>query len=68
MDHPLRVARKSKSLKQRQLAAMCGLDPSAVSRIESGQDPSLATMRAIGRALGVDYRELLPADEGDLTQ
>lgn len=68
MDHPLRVARKGKSLKQYQLAAMCGLDPSAVSRIESGQDPSLATLRSIGRALGIDYRQLLPADEGDQAQ
>lgn len=62
MDHPLRVARKGKSLKQFQLADLCGIDPSLVSKIESGQDSTLGTFRALGRALGLDYRTLLPAD------
>jgi hypothetical protein len=41
-----------------------------ISRLERGEAGRLSTYRAIGRALGIDYRQLLPADveAGDQAQ
>jgi transcriptional regulator with XRE-family HTH domain len=49
---------------QAQLASIADIDRTMISRIESGEDGSLGTFRALGRALGVDYRQLMPADDG----
>lgn len=65
MQHPVRQAREGKSLTQAALAHLSGVDQSMISRIESGEDGRLRTYRCLGRALGIDYRELLPADTGE---
>lgn len=64
MKHPVWSARKGKSLTQAELAHLSGVDASMISRIERGEDGRLRTYRFLGRALGIDYRELLPADPG----
>ena len=61
MDHPVRTARKTKSMTQAELADKCGVDRSMISRIERGEDCTLRTLRALGQALEVDYRLLMPA-------
>ncbi len=53
---------------QAELASLSGIDPSMISRLERGDDGRLATYRALGRALGIDYRQLLPADNQETTQ
>lgn len=68
MEHPLRTARKGKAMTQAELAAVANLDRTMISRIESGEDGRLATYRALGRALGIDYRQLLPADDQETKQ
>lgn len=68
MQHPVRIARKGKSMTQAKLAHASGIDASMISRIEGGEDGRLRTYRALGRALGIDYRQLLPADNGDQAQ
>ena len=65
VQHPVRIARKGKLMTQNQLAAVSGVDASMISRIERGEDGRLRTYRFLGRALGIDYRLLLPADTGD---
>ncbi len=61
MEHPVRTARKGKSMTQADLAGACGIDRSMISRIERGEDCTLRTLRALGHALDIDYRLLMPA-------
>lgn len=61
--HPVERARTERQMSQAQLARVCGLDRAWIFRIERGSDASLKVYRAIGRALDVDYRTLLPADD-----
>jgi HTH-type transcriptional regulator, competence development regulator len=58
----IRGLRKQKSLTQRQLAELAGIDFSYLSKIESGKlehTPSVRTLQDIARALGVDELELM---------
>lgn len=51
----LRAARRAKGLTQAQLAERVGVDPSHISRLESGHEKgvSMAVVQAIARELGV---------------
>jgi DNA-binding XRE family transcriptional regulator len=54
--------RRARQLTQRELAAMSGIDQAEISRIERGRaNPTLATLGALSRALGVAVR-LVPID------
>ena len=55
--------RHRQGLSQRQVAAIAGLSPTHISRIESGErNPSEATVRAIAKALGTTEHYLLTGD------
>lgn len=57
----IKEEREKSGISQNQLAKQAGISQPNLSRIESGQqDPSIATLREIAKALGVDYRDLLP--------
>lgn len=58
---PLRLARVTRGISQRQLARAVGVDPTALSHIEAGRRrPEAATRRQIAEALGVEENELFP--------
>jgi len=60
----IRSVRESKKLSIRGLAQDAGVSPSLLSRVERSQtDPSLATVRAVARALDVPVAELFVARE-----
>ncbi len=60
MGAKIKVHREAKKLSQRQLATMCGLDPTSFWRIEVGQKNCyLLTLRRIAKALEISVRELL---------
>jgi transcriptional regulator with XRE-family HTH domain len=51
-------------MRQKELADALGVTVSMVSQYESGKRvPKLATLRKIAKALGVDWTELVPADQ-----
>lgn len=58
--HRIRVARRQARLSQAQLAAIVGVQRSAVSHWEAadGKNPSVAHMREIAMALGVQFEWL----------
>lgn len=56
-------ARKKAGISQAELARRIGMHRSVVCRIEQGQRGSLRAYQLIGRALGLDYRDLLPSDK-----
>lgn len=60
-EHPLRIARRRAGLTLKQLGEAAGVDHTTISKMELRQLPngSLATYRAIGRALGIDWRTLV---------
>ena len=56
----MRRLRKELGLTQEQLAVKVGIGQSYICKFERGdKDPSLPTLKRIGKALGVDYKELL---------
>ena len=56
----LREARRRAGLTQTALAVLAGLTQQYVARIEAGQiNPTLATIAAIARALGMSMSDLL---------
>jgi transcriptional regulator with XRE-family HTH domain len=56
----IRKLRKSKDMSQAELAKRARLTRVYVTRLEAGQqDPSLSTINALARALGVPVTELL---------
>jgi len=65
MEHPLRAARTRRKLTQRELAEMAGVDHSTIVKIEnSDRHGSWETYHRLGRALGIDFRKLLPDARG----
>lgn len=56
-------ARKSKGMRQKDLAIICGVATAQICRIERGitEKPFLSTIKAIGIALQIDLREVLKA-------
>lgn len=67
MEHPVVLARKARGISQAELARLTKLDPSTVCKIEKGRPGSVATYQLMGQVLGVDYRQLMPADGADGT-
>lgn len=60
-DHPVRVFRQYRGMKAVQLARRIGKSPSYLSEIETGKKPgSVAVLRQIADALGVDLDDLAP--------
>jgi len=58
-DSPLRVWRDYRGLTQMALAGAAGVPQSVISAMENGKrTPSLSTLRALARALGVDLDDL----------
>ena len=61
--HPGRAARglrKSRGLKQKELAALLGVTPGNLSRMETGKRPIGKEMaRRLGEALGANYKTFL---------
>ena len=56
----LRKLRKELGLSQEELATKVGIGQSYICKFERGiKDPSLPTLKRIGKVLGVDYKELL---------
>ncbi len=61
--NPVRVFRRFRDLRQAALAEAAGIRQGYLSEIERGaKAPSLATARALARALEVDLELLLPAE------
>lgn len=54
-------ARNKRGLSQTELARLVGLTRQAISAIEQGSDPSLATLRKISRVTGVPLADLVGA-------
>lgn len=55
------VARKKKGLSQLALSLDAGIAKSYLADLERGKrNPSILTLRKIGKALGVDIRTLMP--------
>ncbi len=62
-ENPVRVFRRFRELRQAELAEAAGIRQGYLSEIERGaKAPSLATARALARALEVDLELLLPAE------
>ncbi len=62
-ENPVRVFRRFRNLRQTALAEAAGIRQGYLSEIERGtKAPSLATARALARALEVDLELLLPAE------
>jgi len=56
----IREVRKIRQLSQEKLAAMVGVEPKQISRIEGGKSaPTLDTLDAIARELQVEMKDLL---------
>ena len=54
-ETPLRVWREYRGMSAARLAAMVGITPAHISKLESGKgDPSLALFRKLGKALDID--------------
>lgn len=60
VNHRMKLARKAAGLSQEQLAEAAHISQPTVCRIELGAFASVETMMAIGAALGVDYRTIMP--------
>lgn len=59
-ENPVRVWRENRGLKVRDLAAKAGIKPAYLSQIETGvRDGSIATNRALARALGLAVDDLV---------
>lgn len=63
---PLRTLRKSRSVKQSQLALAMKRGQSDVSRIEHCEDLHLSTLRSYVEALGGELRMVAAFPEGDV--
>ena len=62
-ENPVRVFRRFRDLRQAALAEAAGIRQGYLSEIERGaKAPSLATARALARALEVDLELLLPGE------
>ncbi len=62
--NPVRVFRRFRDLRQAKLAEAAGIRQGYLSEIERGaKAPSLATTRALARALEVDLELLLPNED-----
>jgi len=65
----LKIARAIAGVRQQELAAMAGVDPSHISLIESGKrSPSVRLLGRISRALGIPEHllTLLATERGDI--
>jgi transcriptional regulator with XRE-family HTH domain len=57
----IRAKRAKKRMRLADLSSLCGLTPSALSRIECGERmPSMKALERIAKGLGVSTRDLLP--------
>jgi transcriptional regulator with XRE-family HTH domain len=63
LGHRLRAAREARELSYRDLREATGLALSHLQRLERGvvAEPAPSTLRALSRALGVSYEELMAA-------
>ncbi len=60
-----RAARRLAGMSQADVAARTGLQPSAISHLESGKRmPSLETLRAVADAVGASVDDLLDRNDG----
>lgn len=55
----LRRVREIRKIGTQELAKMAGVQPSTVTRIESGEDPSLASVVRVARALNLGLDDLV---------
>ncbi len=61
---PVRVYRVAAGMRQADLAALAGLNPETIRRLELGQNhPQRATRRALADALGVEPELLWPSND-----
>lgn len=64
IGNQIKTIRLQKHMTQKQVADACGMADSAIRKYESGiQTPKLDTIRRIAKALGVEWNDLVPADE-----
>lgn len=64
--HPLKVARITRGLRQRDLAELAGVSRDTIGRLESGESPTLTTARAIARIIDEPVDNLFPPTEARL--
>ena len=65
----LRTLRIEAGFSQEQLAAMCGMDRSAISLLERRKNhPSLASLVLLSEAFGMSAAELISRIEADIPQ
>lgn len=63
------AARKAKQWKQKELAAAVHVEPTTVSRWETGaHTPDITMLGRIAEALGVTLRDLIPEETGPLSE
>lgn len=58
-DSPVRVFREYRALTQKDLALAAGISAAAISKIESGSNPTVQTLVAIAERLGVAVDDLV---------
>lgn len=64
MKNRIQEIRRTKHIKQRELASTCDMDTGHLSRIENAHvDPTLSTAKKISDALGLPVREVFELDE-----
>lgn len=67
LGHRIRLARKSKSLTQEELAEKAGLSTTYIGRLERGEKtPSVQTLVILAESLGISPLDLLVDLEGPL--
>jgi transcriptional regulator with XRE-family HTH domain len=63
----LKKIREKAGISQQELAFQTGLSMSLIAQIEQGKklDPRMSTVQALANALGVEYTELMEAQQGE---
>lgn len=61
--HALRAARLEAGYTQAELAELCGVDQSAVSRLEAGEPGGWETLNALAAAMGVPVHQIIAAEQ-----
>ena len=60
----IKAVRLKRGMSQQELADAIGVTKSTISKYEKGQrEPKYNVLRGIAAALGVDWTDLVPADE-----
>ena len=62
-QNPVKVYREYRGLSQTQLADKAGLRQASVSEAERGAAATVATLRKLAKALGVDFEQLLSPED-----